>query len=316
MSLAHLVTFLSIPIAGVFALEWFTRSNLFSIFGGVPATTYARAGQLRCQGPFAHPIIAGTFWAAMLPLIWIQLREGLASKRFGYIGTIACLIIIATTGSSTPVASALVAFFGISLYPWRHYRRAMWAGFFLVAALLHFVIMEQPVYHLMARMDITGGSTGWHRFVILETFINNFSDWFLTGEHNPEKWRWQMRDITNHYIGQGLNGGLLTLSAFVFVVVLAFLNIGRALCRLDSSDIVGMADHEWEVWLIGVAILVHAVTFFALSYFGQMSTLWYVQLALAGCVSAQLTPQNKLCSAITVTATGEGYSRKNEPSEE
>lgn len=286
LGLARFVCFLSVPIAGIFVFEWTTRYNLFSVFGGVPAQTVIRAGQLRCQGPFAHPIIAGTFWAAMLPLMWMLFRETKASRRLAYIATVAVFVIVASTASSTPVASVLAALGITWLFPWRRYRRQMWLGFFVVTALLHFVIMDQPVYHLMARVDITGGSTGWHRFVILETFIHNFSDWYLTGEHNPEKWRWQMRDITNHYINQGLQGGLLTLAAFILTIVLAVLNVGRALQRLENGNDSEGASGQWKVWLVGVAVLVHAVTFLALSYFGQMNTLWYLQLAFAGSVTA------------------------------
>lgn len=287
LTLARAVSIISVPVAGIFVFEWATRYNLFSVFGGVPEQTTLRAGRLRCQGPFAHPILAGTFWAALLPLIWMQFGQGPWSRRLAYIGTAASLMIIAASASSTPIASALVAFFGIALYPWRSYRRQMWVGAGLTAALLHFVVMEQPVYHLIARVDITGGSTGWHRFVIMETFLNNVSDWVLTGESNPERWRWQMRDITNHYIGQGLNGGVLTLSAFVMVIVIAFLNVGRALSAIEQSPESQQTSVEWKVWLVGIMILFHTVTFFALAYFGQMSTLWYLHLGFAGSVVSQ-----------------------------
>ena len=98
-SIARFVTFLSIPIAGVFFFEWMTRNNLFSVFGGVPPITGMREGSLRCRGPFAHPIIAGTFWAAMLPLIWVQFRESKTARRFAYVGTAASLAIIMMTES-------------------------------------------------------------------------------------------------------------------------------------------------------------------------------------------------------------------------
>src|SRR5690606_31947238 len=68
VSLAKAVAITSVPVAAFFLVELNTRYNFFSIFGGVPAETPMREGRLRCQGPFAHPIIAGTFWAATLPL--------------------------------------------------------------------------------------------------------------------------------------------------------------------------------------------------------------------------------------------------------
>src|SRR5690606_22754408 len=65
-SIAKTVAVMSVPVATAFLLEWATRYNMFSVFGGVPAETPIREGRLRCQGPFAHPILAGTFWAACL----------------------------------------------------------------------------------------------------------------------------------------------------------------------------------------------------------------------------------------------------------
>lgn len=291
ISLSRFSAILSVPIAGFFLVEWVTQLNIFSVFGGVPEVTRIREGRLRCQGPFAHPIIAGTFWASMMPLIWVQFREGWWSWWLVVIGTAASVLVIAASASSTPLLSAAAAVAGVCLFPFRHYRRSMWVGFFLTLAILHFFIMNNPVWHLIARVDAVGGSQGWHRFVILDTFINNFSDWYLVGESNPRRWRWQMRDITNEYVGQGLNGGLLTLVAFVMVLVYAFANVGRALSILEgkAGEVSAKTENmEWRVWLIGIAVFVHSITFLGLGYFGQMSALWYFQLGLAGCVGASL----------------------------
>ena len=43
--------------------EKFSGRNAFAIFGGVPDVAVVRDGVIRCQGPFAHPILAGTFAA-------------------------------------------------------------------------------------------------------------------------------------------------------------------------------------------------------------------------------------------------------------
>ena len=58
---------ISIIVAFLFLIERASGRNMFSIFGGVPEITLIRDGRLRCQGPFSHPIMAGVFWASILP---------------------------------------------------------------------------------------------------------------------------------------------------------------------------------------------------------------------------------------------------------
>lgn len=278
---------ISFPMAAMFFVEWTTRNNIFSVFGGVPSITGIREGRLRCQGPFAHPILAGTFWAALLPIIWLQLKEGHFNRWLGYAGTGAALFIVIASSSSTPILSVVAAFVGLAIFLFRRRRTQIWVGVIVIAALLHFVVMNNPIWHLMARVDIIGGSTGWHRFVIFDAFVNNFSEWFLTGESDPRSWGvWQMRDITNQYILEGLRGGLLTLIIFIALLVRCFGGVGRTLTLLEERCIREDLRHEWFVWMVGVGIFVHVVTFFGVSYFGQMIAILYLQLALAGSIYA------------------------------
>ncbi len=277
-SAASALAVLSLPIAILFAFEWATAYNVFSIFGGVRAETWVRDGRLRCQGAFSHPILAGTFWAAALPLIWTLRKDKTFLMR---LGTVCSLFIVAACSSSTPVLSVLVAVTGVALFPLRRHRTKMWIGLFVVLASVH-VVMKAPVWHLMARADFTGGSTGWHRYRIFDAFVENFSEWYLVGEPDPLSWGvWEMRDVTNMYIAQGLNGGLLGLLAFLVVLVFAFGNVGRA---LNFGAIARSLKHQWICWCIGVAIFLHSVTFFGIGYFGQMKVMLYVELSLAACI--------------------------------
>jgi len=256
------------------------------VFGGVPAETVMREGKLRCQGAFAHPILAGTFWASTLPLLWMLWKqEGL--HRWSIIGTAAVGVIIVACSSSTPMLSAVVAGGGLWLFRHRLRRKQMWMGLIVVLVALH-IVMDRPVWHLMSRVDLVGGSTGWHRFIIFDAFVNHFSSWYQTGDSNTEAWGvWQMRDITNQYMLEGLRGGLITLVFFLLVLLFAFGNVGRALKSLEGTN---NPQAEKFAWLIGVTILVHVFTFFGVSYFGQMTALLYVHFALAGTLSAQILP--------------------------
>lgn len=302
LRLAKIIAVVGIPVAAVFLVEYSTHRNLFSVFGGVPAHTGMREGKFRCQGPFSHPIMAGTFWASTLPLIWMLWKKPGRAHVLSILGTLAALAIVFACSSSTPVLSSLVAFGGLALFAFRHLRKRMWIGLLGVLFLLH-LVMEAPVWHLMARVDIVGGSTGWHRFRIFDAFINHFGKWWLTGESNPQSWGvWEMRDITNQFILEGLRGGLLTLVFFVLALIYGFGNVGRTL-----SDIQHLKNTAAEkvVWLIGVTLLVHTVTFFGVSYFGQMTAMLYIHLGLLGALLPQIQP--------SLLAAGGGIPMENLP---
>jgi hypothetical protein len=275
---AKALAILSLPVAIVFAVEWATQFNMFSVFGGVPAETWIREGRLRCQGAFTHPILAGTFWAASLPLIW-TLRSH--KPRLMRLGTIASLFIVAACSSSTPLLSVAVAVIGSMLFPWRRYRTRMWVGLFALLTSLH-IVMKAPVWHLMGRFDFTGGSTGYHRYALFDAFIREFPRWFIAGSQEPlTSGGWPIEDLTNQYVVEGMHGGLLTLIAFLLVLVFAFGNVGRS---LKTSSIGRSRERQFICWSAGVAILVHTVTFFGVSYFGQMIVMLYLQLSIASSV--------------------------------
>ena len=64
-----------IPLAVPFLVEYTTGRNPFFALGGVPEFTQVREGRLRCQGPFMHPILSGTFGATSIPLfvgLWMH----------------------------------------------------------------------------------------------------------------------------------------------------------------------------------------------------------------------------------------------------
>ena len=41
--------------------------------------------------------------------------------------------------------------------------------------------MKAPVWALIQRIDIVGGSSGWHRYELIDQCIKHFSDWWLMG---------------------------------------------------------------------------------------------------------------------------------------
>ena len=292
---------LSFPVALAFLLERATGRNVFSVFGGVPETTIVRDGRLRCQGAFAHAIMAGCFWVGVMPWMVASLVN---ERKWIYAASmLAVLVIVINCASSTPILALAFLCLGFLLFVARAYVRTLRWGFLLLLIVLHF-IMQAPVWHLISRINVVGGSTGWHRYKIMDATINNFSEWFLLGENDPMSWGvWEMRDITNQYILEALRGGLLGLVLFVVMISVAFGMVGSALKGRQADFRV-----HFFVWSLGAALFTHVCIFFAVSYFGQIILVWYLTLALIGCLPRLLSHNDNVQIAEPAKRGGVGQS--------
>ncbi len=278
------IALISIPVMMFFIVERLTRHNLFSVFGGVPTITIIREGRMRCQGAFAHSILAGCFWAALIPMLAALLWQGVTRKFFAFVGVFNCLGLIFLCASSTPLVAAMAGGAAWLLFPIRYkMRQVRWAIVLLLFS-LH-MVMHKPVWHLLARIDLVGGSTGWHRYKLVDLAINNWSEWFVTGLHNTA--HWGMVDITNEYVLQGLRGGIVTLAVFVAIITMAFISVGKMI-RVERGNTARLM----LAWGMGVGLFIHVSSFVSVSYFGQIQMLWYLHLAMIG--SAMAVTQQKI----------------------
>mgnify|MGYP000417926416 CR=1 FL=1 len=267
---------LAIPMVFFFLVERGTGKNMFSIFGGVPDITLIRNGRLRCQGPFSHPIMAGVFWASFLPwlgALWFS--KTVAMYRVAiFIGCVA--IIIANTASSTPVMSVLFTLLGFYIFTIRGKLPVIRKSMVLILVSLH-LVMEKPVWHLISRIDISGGSTGWHRYHLIQESINHIGEWWLVGTLSTAHWGYGLGDVTNQYLLEGVRGGLAGMVLFTVFLFKIFTLIGRAIKVADSKE------ELWIYWASGIMLFVHMMNFLAVSYFGQVTSAFF--FLLGGVVS-------------------------------
>ncbi len=267
--------YVSFPVAVAFLIERATGKNLFSVLGGVPVDTVVRGGRLRCQGAFSHAILAGCFWVTVMP--WVLAETVSRNRWIAWAGFVGCLVIMVNCASSTPLLAFAIMLVGWGLYPIRAQLRLV-RGLCVVAMLFLHFIMDKPIWHIIARVNVVGGSTGWHRFKIMDATIENFSEWWLVGERDPMSWGvWEMRDITNQYILEALRGGLLGLTCFVVMIGVAFGILGKILRETSLSK-----ERRIIVWSIGIALFTQSAVFFSVSYFGQIIMVWYLTLAMVG----------------------------------
>jgi hypothetical protein len=259
----------SLVLAVLVGLEWVTGQNPFAVLGRVE--TDVREGRYRCQASFPHSIMLGLFWATLVPLFIGFARQD-KSKLLLWSAVAASAFIAAATASSTPILTLLFVLIILCGYRWREYTACAGWGLFASLVALH-IVMQAPVWHLISRIGVIGGSTGWHRYHLIDQAINHFGEWLFLGCRSTAHWGRGLTDITNQYILEGVRGGFVTLALFLVMIYMAL----RALLRLSLQN----QEHKQQflIWCFLVIILGHCVAFFGVSYFGQIMMWWYMTLA-------------------------------------
>jgi hypothetical protein len=298
--------FAVLPLAGAMYWESRTAHNPFAIFGGVPELTFVRDDRLRCEGPFAHPILAGTFGSSMMPLfvgLWLYVKK----KRIWVIpAIIASFIIMLTSASSGPLITFCLGILAFLFWPLRKsMRKIRWAMVGILVSLQ--IVMKAPVWFLLARVDVVSGSTGYHRAVLIDRAFANLSDWWLVGTKSTEAWADKndhLFDVTNAYILQGANGGLLTMILFIATICIAYKAVGRTV-RIGEVDRPG-APALKLVWALGAALLVHTASYISVSYFDQNFVTWLMLLAFVAtlCGDSLRMPRREFLQKVNADPDG------------
>jgi hypothetical protein len=210
------------------------------------------------------PVFIGLWW------------QGAKSKLIAGIGIAAALIMMITSSSATPIGAFIV---GVgSLFLWR-YRRNLrlfrWA-FLIMLVTLH-LVMKAPVWALIARINLVGGNSGYHRYELINQAIVHFSEWFLVGTKNTANWGYYMDDVSNAYVTVATDGGILTLLFYLGIFWQCFRQIGRA---RQAAENAGDNELARQVWSFGAALMGTLVAYFGIYYFDQSQVLWWSLLAM------------------------------------
>ena len=83
------------------------------------------------------------------------------------LGIIAALTITITSRTSTAISACMATAIGLGLWYLRDRMQMVRWGIVSILLGLH-LVMKGPVWALIARVDLVGGSTGWHRFKIVD----------------------------------------------------------------------------------------------------------------------------------------------------
>ena len=266
------LAFLALIVGSCMMMENVTLHNVFASIGG-QATPEIRDGRVRSQGPFEQELMAGAFGATLLPLcllLWKSERAK-AAAAFGLVGSV---LMTWTSNSSTSLLSFGAGILAILFWPIRKSMRAVRWGIVMGLIALQ-VVMKAPIWYAIAHIDLTGGSSSYHRAELINQFIIHFSDWWLIGVRETGSWGLDMWDAQNQFVNVGTTGGLVALTLFIAVISRSFRELGNA-----RKAVEGDAKKEWLLWFLGATLFSHVVTFFGVNYFDQTKFAWFALLAM------------------------------------
>lgn len=288
---AFLVPFILIPLAVCMLIEQRTQKNLYFVLGAARAEAAVRNEKVRAQGPFRHPILAGTAGATALPFVYLLWRSG--RRKTALIGLASCLGVIISCASSGPMAALAVTLASILFWHCRALMKyCIWGV--LLLALAYNLIKGRGPWYLMASMDLVGGSTGWHRAKLIDQGFVYLNEWWLWGSDYTRHWMatgvsWSPNhaDITNYYLHLGVIGGLALPICLIGFLVLSFNLLRTRIPELRHDQ----DPDEIVLWCAGASLATHAVSFISISYFDQMYVFFYTLLgAIPGMVATAGSP--------------------------
>jgi phosphate starvation-inducible membrane PsiE len=272
-TLINTLAVVSAIIAILMVNEQWTGKNMLYLLGGVNEFSEVRYGSVRSQGPFSHSIVAGIFGAMMFPLFFSMWRYKWGNAFFGILGTLSACVLVITCSSSGPIIAGISGFIALLFWPLRNQmRKVQYSIIFIVV--VYQVITINPVWALISEFTVIKGSTGFHRYMLVNSLIEHFSEWFLIGTPSTAYWGLGMEDRVNQYYLEAVNGGFLKLTLFILIIIYNFNIIGN---KIKSTKDIFI---QKKFWALGSALFANLVGFLGISYWDQMLYIWYLFLAL------------------------------------
>jgi hypothetical protein len=291
-----------IPLAAEMIYEKTTGVDLFGVLGGINEDALIRGGVVRAAGSFAHPILAGSVGAACASLgvvLWHRSRFAAAA------GLAAGLAMIYASTSSGPILMFLFFLLAFALWPWRRFVRLVRYGL-LVGVVLLDVVMKDPFYFVLARIDLTGSSAGWHRAQLIRSSLEHLSEWWLAGTDYTRHWMPSgitaneiHTDMTNHILTMGVLGGLPLLLVFVLLIATGFRRVGRVCTDHSTSYSVRVL---W--WGLGALLLAFTMNFMTITLFDHSVVFLWLVLSLIHASSKSATSKEAAESAAPSAHSG------------
>jgi len=263
--------------------EQIMHQNLYGYLGGWPIGVTYRDGHIRSQGVMGN-IAAGLFGGTLIPMyLWLLTQA--KSRSLAVLGIAGAVTMVFTSDASTSILALNAGVLGLLFWFLRKHMRVIRWMLSLSLIGLH-LVMHAPVWSLIARIDLTGSSSGYHRYYLIDNCVNHFSDWWLLGTKYYNTWGYDMFDLCDQYVVCAVTGGLATLVLFIMIYTRSFGAIGKARKRVS-----GDRKQEWFLWCLGSTLFAHVVASFGLNY---MAFLQMALFPLFSFVSVVAFPAKKV----------------------
>jgi O-antigen ligase len=141
---------------------------------------------------------------------------------------------------------------------------------------------------------------------LIDLAIKNFDDWWLVGYGHTLTWapkNWvgafgmaidsENIDITNHYLQEGLRGGLLQLGLFIAIITTCFRVIGRAVRAGVHAPLSPKLS-----WALGAGLAAHCMAFSSVTYFDQIQVFWFWFLAIISRLSSTRLESDRVAAKV------------------
>jgi len=272
-TLAVICVIQGIPMIG----EYFTSVNVFGYLGGVWIHSAIREGKVRAAGTLGA-LTAGPLAGMLIPLfLWLWTEK--KSRMAAWVGLVAATSMVITSNSSTSWMAMIGSLVGLVFWRLRKKMRLVRWVFLCTLVALH-LYMKAPVWALIARIDLTGSSSGYQRYALLDMTIKHFSDWWLMGTPEYVEWGWDSYDLCNQFVAVALTGGLLPLILYISIFKRGFAAIGTARKLIE-----GDRRQEWFLWCLGSTLFATVVSYFGINS-GAVLMIAFFILVSGICVAA------------------------------
>jgi hypothetical protein len=255
-------------------IEQFAHINFFGYVAGIGTGITIRDGKVRSAGSLGA-LTAGPLGGLLIPMflwLWTERKSRIATLA-GLAGAIAMVI---TSNSSTSQMALVGSLVGLAFWRFRTRMRLIRWGILSTLVGLH-LYMKAPVWALIARVDLTGSSSGYQRYSLVDSAIRHFTDWWFIGTPDYVNWGWDTFDLCNQFVAVALTGGLLTLIVYIWIFKRGFAAVGTA-----RKFVVGDRKQEWFLWCLGSTLFATIVAYFGISA-GQVLIIHF--FLLVACIS-------------------------------
>jgi len=252
--------------------EQFTHQNVFSFLGKWPPPI--RDGKVRSEGIMGS-LYGGVFAGVLIPLflwLWTEKKSRLAACA----GLAGATAMVWSSHASTSWMAYGGGLFALCFWPLRKDMRLVRWGLVAILVGLH-LVMHGPVWSLIEKVDLTGGSSSYHRYMLVDNCIRHFGDWWLFGYKDYGKWGFDMWDLCNQFVVAALTGGLVTLVLYITIFKRSFGAIGMARKRVGRDR-----RQEWFLWCLGADLFANVVAHFGINYMVELMMSFSCLLA---CIS-------------------------------